>query len=454
MDRFHLRVLEEAAAPAPQQLLAALPRACRPVLLDSSDGSGASVLAWDPDRELSGRLQPGEGGLASVDPALLLQQAMAGEEWRSDEAGGALPAGWIGYWSFECGHAWEVFPWGAPDPAGLPDYCFGRYRKAVLWRPQQPAKLLWAEQEGQDESAVVERLRGEFQQLLRAALCAPGDLPSPPRAQIAAQQYQEQVRRLRRQIGQGEFFQANLSHRLSGPAPVDPRAFYACLRPQQPTALSAYWEDAEGRALLSWSPEQFLRVDGARLRTRPIKGTAPRSGDAWRDREAARALNASAKEVAELTMIVDMARNDLGRVATPGSVRVLSAGEIESFPTLYHRTATIEAQWDPRRGVRELMRATFPPASVTGAPKVRALRAIAALEQEARGPYCGAFGYWLPGADQAEFSVMIRTATVADGELALRVGAGIVWDSDPAGEWEETLHKARYLTGRHETAPL
>ena len=145
-------------------------------------------------------------------------------------------------------------------------------------------------------------------------------------------------------------------------------------------------------------------------------------------------------------MIVDMARNDLGRVALPGSVRVISPGEVEAFPTLFHRTATVRARWDPALGFAPLWRAVFPPASVTGAPKVRALRAIAELEGEERGPYCGALGYWIPGREpQGDFAVLIRTAVHARGRLRLRVGAGIVWDSDPQREWEESCLKGRYL---------
>jgi len=153
-------------------------------------------------------------------------------------------------------------------------------------------------------------------------------------------------------------------------------------------------------------------------------------------------------------MIVDMARNDLGQVARPGAVRVLSPGEVETFPTLFHRTATIEAELRDDVDLADVLRATFPPASVTGAPKVRALQAIAELEQEQRGAYCGAFGIWVPGAERADFSVLIRTAVVADQAMHLRVGAGIVWDSVPQREWEETWIKARYLETPCEPTPL
>jgi len=163
------------------------------------------------------------------------------------------------------------------------------------------------------------------------------------------------------------------------------------------------------------------------------------------DERIAQALQEDPKEVSELTMIVDMARNDLGRVAKPGAVRVLSDGAVESFETLFHRTATIEAEWEPRVGIGALLEATFPPASVTGAPKIRALQAISELESEARGPYCGALGIWQPGTrPRGDFSVLIRTAAWDGDHLRFRVGAGIVWDSVSEKEWAETWLKARF----------
>ena len=457
MTVFRVRTLRRlAAAPSPGRMLAALPRGCRPVLLDSSDRRGWCLLAWSPDRIRCGRLQPGPGGpgpsgrgpLGLPDPGRQLEADCAGEVWERDDPEPPLAGGWLGFLGFECGHAWEPFPWTAPIPGGLPDFHFARYRWAVSWAPDGSARLLWAETQG-TSAAPAERARVEedFRRLLRAprgADRAP-PLPSLPLPVQDGAAYRAAVRRLRGWIGAGELFQANLSHRLEGPAPRDPRSLYRVLRRAQPTSMSAYWEDDAGRALLSWSPERFLRVRGALLETRPIKGTAPRCADPAEDRRAAAELDASVKERAELTMIVDMARNDLGRLARPGSVRVASAGEIEPLPTVHHRVATVRAEWRPERGLGALLAATFPPASVTGAPKVRALQAIAELERERRGPYCGSFLAWEPGEPRGDLSVLIRSAVVAEGRLSARVGAGIVWDSDPQREWEETLWKARYL---------
>lgn len=442
-----------ADAPAPWELLARLPAAVRPVLLLDAAG-GRSVLTWDPDEIRHGRLRPrgaeprggpaGRWPLAEQDPARELERAWAGERWE-DEEGGAGPA-WIGWFAAGCAHAYEPYPWAAPDPSGLPDWSFARYRRAVCWDPGGGARLRAALAAEEDGAAW----REEFDGLCGRPAAEPEPRTPPPALapERPGEDFRAAVARLRGWIGAGELFQANLSHAVSGPAGVPPRALFARVARGQPTRHGAYWEggaEAGGAALLSHSPELFLRVRGAALETRPIKGTAPRGADPAADARAAAALDADAKEQAELAMIVDVARNDLGRVACAGGVEVASAGEVETFPTLFHRAATVRARWDPALGFARLWRAVFPPASVTGAPKVRALRAIAELEGEERGPYCGALGWWRPGpAPQGEFSVLIRTAVQRDGRLRLRVGAGVVWDSDPEREWRETLLKARY----------
>ena len=459
MGAFRVRVLEEAAAPSPGRALAALPPACRPFLLDSSDGQGWSLLAWSPDRVLEHRIaarsaprKTGERWPRAADPARLLDEACRAETWSSDAPGLPLAGGWLGYFGFECGHAYESYPWLPPDPAGLPDLAFARYRRAVLWDPGGRARLLWAEGAG-DSRTDRATLQAEFRRMLAAPPLPEGSgrLSALPQPEQPARRFREIVERLREEIAHGELFQANLTHRLVGAAPADARAFYARLRRAQPTAMSAYWERLPNQSLLSWSPERFLQVRGERLETRPIKGTAPRFADPEEDRRAAWDLERSPKERAELNMIVDMARNDLGRLAPPGSVEVVDSGRVEAYPTVFHRVARVRSRWDPEAGLSSLFRATFPPASVTGAPKVRALQAIAEKESTGRGPYCGALGYWLPGEPRGDFSVLIRSATLSAGELAVRVGAGIVWDSEPAREWEETLWKARYLEA---AAPL
>ena len=442
-----MRTLARAeAASAPEAWLRALPPACRPVLLHGSAG-GPSLLAWNPDRvreeTLAPAPQPGQRWpLAARDPARVLEADWAQESWEGAE-GGLGPA-WIGWFGWACAHAAERWPWLPPARPQFPDWSFARYLTAVRFQGDGGAELLHAGS-ASDEAAA----RDAFTQICAAAhAVGPASAEAPDLApREDGSRFRASVARLREWIGNGELYQANLSHPLEAAWSGDPRALYAAVARRQPTRSSAYWEDGSGRALLSHSPELFLGVRGERLETRPIKGTSPRHADPAQDAASACALESSEKERAELAMIVDVARNDLGRVAVPASVEVISAGEVEAYPTLFHRTASVRARWEPRLGFARLWTAVFPPASVSGAPKVRALQSIAELEGEDRGPYCGALGWWRPTArPEGEFSVMIRTA-VADGtRLTLRVGAGIVWDSQPEREWTETLLKGRYLS--------
>jgi len=441
--------------PAPAVCLQGFGSGMEPMLLESSTGSGFTMLAWSPDRHLRGNVHPDGRDdhawpLASTDPAQILEEASADESWEFDAGLPHVGVGWIGWFGFECGHAYENFPWNPPYPDGWPDYHFARYRQALVWLPDGECLLLQAQVHGNEDRARALRWFEKFEAMgVPSEGAEDAQIVTPQlQAEIGEHRFRADVTKLRDWIGEGELFQANLSHFLSGKFVQDPRSFYAQLRSTQPTAMSAYWEDARGHALVSHSPERFLQVRGASLLTEPIKGTAQRGATEVEDLVIAQGLSVDQKEVAELTMIVDMARNDLGRIAEVGAVEVASAGEVESYPTLFHRIATVRAKWNPEKGIAALLRATFPPASVTGAPKVRALQAIAELERRARGPYCGCLGYWIPGPEpHADFSVLIRTATISRERIRLAVGAGIVWDSDPGREWQETLLKGRYLTG-------
>jgi len=469
MSEFLVRVLAELPASCASDCLRALPADARPVLLDDAV-QGAQLLAWNPDRSCLGKLKPRPEGpaqhsrpgpasrwpLADHDPARQLTAAWEGESWHRQDDFSLSPA-WMGYFGFECGHAYQPFPWASKTVEALPDYAWARYRFGLLFEGER-LRVLQAVDLSEPEREA--ELGQSFLAQAKALLAAAHRIETADANSIALRcltprkRFEQAVRELRGQIGAGELFQANLSHRMVAQSAVEPRSLYAATREAQPTGMSAYLELAPDQALLSWSPEVFLSARAGQLETRPIKGTAPRSVDPVVDAALARELAASEKERAELTMIVDMARNDLGSIARAGSVAVPSAGEIEAYPTLWHRTATVQAR--AREGVdfADLLAACFPPASVTGAPKVRALQAIVEAEGEARGAYCGSLGYWLPGLERGELSVLIRTASVCDGQLGLRVGAGIVWDSDAEAEWQETLLKARYLEQQHEQTSL
>jgi para-aminobenzoate synthetase component 1 len=255
--------------------------------------------------------------------------------------------------------------------------------------------------------------------------------------------YERAVERAIDFIRAGDVFQVNLSQRLTAGWHGDPFALYGRLRETSPAPFMALVR-LGGADIVSASPERFLAVRGDRIETRPIKGTRPRGRDPAADARLAAELEASAKDRAENVMIVDLARNDLGRVARYGSVAVDRLFGLESHPGVHHLVSTVSARLRPGLGPAEIVRATFPPGSVTGAPKVRALEIIDELEPVRRGPYCGAIGWMEPGGD-LELSVAIRTFVAARERLHLHVGGAVTADSDPEGEWRETMHKAARL---------
>ena len=262
------------------------------------------------------------------------------------------------------------------------------------------------------------------------------------RSNFSREQYLAAVERIIEYIRAGDIFQANLSQRFTTALTERPCDIYYRLHGRAPAVFGAYLQ-FDDHALLCSSPELFLRVtprpDGSRhVVTRPIKGTRPRAPGM--DEQ----LRASIKDEAELNMIVDLERNDLGRVCEIGSVKVTEPRVIEAHPTVYHGAATIEGILRPDVSFVDLLRATFPGGSVTGAPKIRAMQIIDELEPTRRGPYCGAIGY-LAADGSMEFNVAIRTMIVENGRVHVPVGGGIVADSDPAAEYDETLVKARAM---------
>lgn len=250
------------------------------------------------------------------------------------------------------------------------------------------------------------------------------------------------VERARDYIAAGDIYQVNLSHRLSAPQPggLDLFALYRRLREVSPAPFSAY-ASLGGRSVLSSSPEEFLSLGGRAIRTRPIKGTRPRYRDRERDERSAYDLITSAKEIAELVMITDLERNDLGQVCDYGTVAATELLKLERYAQVFHLVSTVEGVLRPGIDHPSALRACFPGGSITGAPKRRAREIIAELEPLPRGLYTGAiggFGY----NGESRFNIAIRTLVAEEGLLHFHVGAGIVADSSPEREWEETLHKA------------
>ena len=252
--------------------------------------------------------------------------------------------------------------------------------------------------------------------------------------------YLGSVRRAIEYIHAGDCYQVNLSQRLLHRADVHPLELYRRLREVNPAPFAGYF-DMGDFTIVSASPERFLRVDNGNVETRPIKGTRPRGATPEEDRRQLDALLHSAKDRAENVMIVDLLRNDLGRVCSYGSVQVPAVCRPETYEHVHHLVSEVVGTLRPGLGPVDLLRAAFPGGSVTGAPKVRAMEIIAELEPTARGPYCGSLGYI--GFDGSmDTNILIRTFTAGRGWLQFPVGGGIVADSTPEDEYAETLHKA------------
>ena len=370
-------------------------------------------------------------------------------------------AGYIGY---DWGRSLERLPATRFDDLDLADVVFGIYDWVIAWDHEQGRAWVVARDEQAKQRAVGFVGRpfqgrhggGPERPALRAEGRTAERPPSYPvdadwidprlglRSSFTHAEYLNAVNRVREYIFAGDIFQANVSQRFEAPIAEPPWDLYCRLRATNPAPFAAFL-DLPDYAVVSASPERFMRVDaGGHVETRPIKGTRPRGVGPEHDAALGRALTESAKDRAENLMIVDLIRNDLSRVCAPGSVRVRELFALERFATVHHLVSTVVGDLVPGADARDLLRASFPGGSITGAPKLRAMEIIAEIEPSARGVYCGAIGYW-SATGEFDTSIAIRTAVVKDGQVYLNAGGGIVADSDAEQEYRETLDKARGL---------
>jgi len=390
---------------------------------------GEAVVSW-----------PGE----DLDPFSTLRAALnetsAPRHPRWPFTGGLI--GWFGY---DVRLLLEDLPDRHLRWSGLPDLHLAAYRVCAL-RDEASGRTEISVLEDREDPDATDRAR-ELAAELRQRLLDPARRPEPTQSAFEdgridappAARHVEAVRRARDHIARGDVYQVNLAQRLVARRPADLVGFYRRLRAANPAAFGAYVPFGD-EALLSVSPERFLAVDGDRVVTCPIKGTAPRDKDAALDEAHARRLRDSEKDRAELAMIVDVMRNDLSRVCEPGSVTVRRPLSLESHPTVHHLVSEIEGRLEEGRDRVDLLRAALPGGSVTGAPRIRAMELIDELEACRRGVYCGSLGYM--GYDgRMELNILIRTAVATGDQLAVFGGGGIVADSDPEDEYAETLHK-------------
>ncbi len=356
-----------------------------------------------------------------------------------------LSPGWVGYVGYEMARQLEVLPARHHEDLGLPLLRLALFdRGIVLDHSARRAFAVLAPGVSEILADAGWQVDPDWLARWDQAARAVGEVaPLTARTWLEGQRaaHEQRVARAIEYIRAGDIYQVNLAQRLRLDGIGSPLATYAAVRRTNPAPYAALlsWK---GGAVVSASPELFLRLRDGAVLTRPIKGTRPRTGDAARDEASRRELVASPKEAAELTMIVDLHRNDLGRVCQYGSVRVAHPRRVEAHPTVFHTVADITGRLAADRDGLDLLMACFPAGSISGVPKIRALQIIDELEPVARGVYTGAIG--VLGLDgQMTWSVAIRTLQMRGTAATLYVGGGIVADSDPAAEYDETLAKAR-----------
>jgi len=271
------------------------------------------------------------------------------------------------------------------------------------------------------------------------------------KSNFTPEEYMKAVNKVREYIAAGDVFQVNLSQRFEADLKIPPYELYKRLRMVNPAPFAGYL-NFQGVTIVSASPERFLKVQGDLVETRPIKGTRPRGRDPVEDQRLAQELTHSIKDRAENVMIVDLERNDLGRVCRYGTIKVTELAILETFPTVFHLTSTIVGRLHRGKSDIDLLKATFPGGSITGAPKVRAMEIIDELETTKRSVYTGSIGYLSFNGD-LDINIVIRTFLIKKGKAYFQVGGGIIYDSDSEAEYMETLDKAKALIQALQLAP-
>jgi anthranilate/para-aminobenzoate synthase component I len=381
-----------------------------PIVELHSDSASKAITQWScrPSAAIAWITCDAATGIATFSDTHGIQRTfsdpLSALAWMESFPLGRQPGSrWIGFLSYDLGRWFESVPSIAVDDLNLPLFVFSFHVSTSELPPRQQHRIA-------NSSAKSTHTRDTYMTAVQRAI-----------------DY----------IRAGDIFQVNLSQRISLGLPAQPCEIWRRAVSQSPPRFGALLDYGDF-ALISLSPELFLQLDGREVITRPIKGTRP-LGVGMESH-----LRNSVKDAAELNMIVDLERNDLGRICEIGTVQVSQPRAIEAHPTVYHGVATITGTLRPEIGLVDLLRATFPGGSITGAPKIRAMQIIEELEPFRRGPYCGAIGY-LAADGSMQFNVAIRTMIAKDGLVHVPVGGGIVADSDPADEYAETLVKAQAM---------
>jgi len=373
-----------------------------------------------------------------------LRQAVASLGPAEPPAGRELPfaGGLMGYLSYDLARRLEHLPDRARNDLGLPDAEVGLYGWALISDHRaRRSELVFHPAMGEAER---ERLWRLFSEAPGKPLAPEFRLEADFTADLTPADYRRAIERILAYIRAGDCYQVNFAQRFQAPCQGDPWAAYRALRQACPTPFAGYQHLGEESAILSLSPERFLRLSQGQVETRPIKGTRARGRSAEEDRALADELLGSPKDRAENLMIVDLLRNDLSRSCRPGSVRVPELFALESYPNVHHLVSAVRGELAPGKDALDLIAGSFPGGSITGAPKIRAMQIIDELEGTRRSVYCGSL-FYLDVRGELDSSITIRTLLARDGRISCWGGGGIVADSDWEAEYQESITKVRTL---------
>ncbi len=446
-------------------------------LLESVEGGEVrgrySIIGLDPDLIWRCRGNRAEinrnalGGLGAFEPCAdeplaELRRLIADSRIDLPETLPPMAAGLVGYMAYDTVRLMERLPEPNPDPLGLPDGVFLRPTVMAIFdsvkdvitfvtpvrpEPNIGARETYGKASERLKNAVARLAKGRIQPQQRAER---GSAAQAPASNMSRAAFCGMVKKAKQYIAAGDIFQAVLSQRFSLPFGLPPFALYRALRRTNPSPFM-YFLNLDGFAIVGSSPEILVRLRDGAVTARPIAGTRPRGRDRAEDEALAADLLADPKERAEHLMLLDLGRNDVGRVAKIGSVRVTEQMAIEHYSHVMHIVSNVEGEIDGRYGAMDALRGAFPAGTVSGAPKVRAMQIIDELEPEKRGVYAGAIGYFSANGSM-DTCIALRTAVVKDGTMHVQAGAGIVADSDPAAEYEECRSKANALVRAAEEA--
>jgi len=421
----------------------------------AADGLGQfSFIGWDPfltfraNGDVVTLTRGGQTETRRSDPLLELRELL---QRHHASSAAALPfaGGAVGYFSYEFGQRFERIARTSRDDLGVPEMEFGFYDAVLAFASHTGRAFIVANPaDVSRERTIAQKLERTVRDALARGPCTPPEPPprsvdERPRSNYTKEEYLRAIARIKDYIRAGDVYQVNLSQRFETSLPCHPYELYRRLRRLSPAPFASYLNFGE-RQIVSCSPERFLRLQNGWVETRASKGTRQRGSTVAEDAALRQQLVTSNKHRGELLMIVDLERNDLGRVCDVGSIRVDEIYRLETHPTVFHLVASISGTLPAQTDVVDCLRATFPGGSITGAPKIRAMQIIDELEPHRRHIYAGAIGY-LGFDGNCDLNIAIRTILCANGRAYYHVGGGIVWDSDPESEYQETLDKGRAM---------